>query len=362
MEPYIPPFFFFFFDYGKLIKEIGDAHRELGNLAGSLRNPIINPDLLITPLLTKEAVLSSAIEGTVATVEEVFRYEADVSTLDDEGLRRDAQEIVNYRHALEVSMEEIQKRALGENLLKQAHYILLDSVRGARKNRGYFRSQVVYIGKPGSSIDGASFIPAPPEKIPELLRNWEEYINSKDEKDPLVQIAVAHYQFEAIHPFLDGNGRIGRLVIPLFLCDRGLLPNPILYISEYFETNRDAYIDSLRNVEHKGDWENWIRFFLRGVQIQAVRTQQSIMKIMALYESLRSEIEELGLVYGVPMLDAIFIRPVVNYKYLKGVLGASPQTIYNLLHRFENKGILFQLSERSRNRIYVFRHLIQLLD
>lgn len=362
MEPYIPPLLPPKIEYGGLIKDIGDAHRELGNLAGSLLHPIINPDLLITPLLTKEAVLSSAIEGTVATLEEVFRFEADESTLDDEELRRDAQEIVNYRHALEVSMGELQKRAIGENLLKQAHYILLDSVRGSRKNRGHFRTQIVFIGKPESSIDAASFIPAPPEKIPELMRNWEKYINSQEEQDPLVQIAVAHYQFEAIHPFLDGNGRIGRLVIPLFLCDRGLLPRPILYISEYFEERRDSYIDALRAVEKEGDLHGWIRFFLKGVHIQAARTQESISKIMDLYASLRGRITELGLVYGIPMLDAIFVRPVVHYKYLKRVIGASHQTIYNLLEKFEEGQILFQLPGRKRNRIYVFKELIQLLD
>ena len=362
MEPYLPPFLPPKLEYDGLIREIGDAHRELGNLAGSIRHPIINPNLLITPLLTKEAVLSSAIEGTVATIEQVFRFEADETTLEDEELRRDAQEIVNYRHALEASMDEIQKRAIGENLLKQAHYILLNSVRGSRKNRGYFRTQVVFIGKPGSSIEDASFIPAPPEKIPELMRNWEEYINSQEEQDPLVQIAVAHYQFEAIHPFLDGNGRIGRLVIPLFLCDRGLLPNPILYISEYFETHRDAYIDALRAVEEEKDWNGWIRFFLKGLHIQAARTRESVSKIMALYETLRGRINEYGLVYGIPMLDAIFIRPVVHYKYLKHVLGASPQTIYNLLDKFVEEQILFQLAGRKRNRIYIFKELLELLD
>lgn len=261
MEPFIPPQLPPKIDYSELIEDIAKSHRELGNLSGSLIHPVINPNLLITPLLTKEAVLSSSIEGTVATVEDVFRYEAEDTALQDEEIRRDALEIVNYRHALEEAIDELDKRAIGENLLKRAHYILLDSVRGSRKNRGHFRREMVFIGRPSSSIEDASFIPAPPEKIPELMKNWESYINSTEEKDPLVQIAVAHYQFEAIHPFLDGNGRIGRLIIPLFLCDRKLLNYPILYISEFFDNERDSYIDSLRAVDDNQDWSQWIIFF-----------------------------------------------------------------------------------------------------
>jgi len=149
LEPFIPPLLPPKIDYIELISDIGDAREELGNLTGSLIHPIINPQLLITPLLTKEAVVSSSIEGTIATIEDVFRYEVEVSSLDNEKIRRDAQEIVNYRKALENSLNQLEKRAIGENLLKQAHYILLDSVRGSRKDRGNFRREIVYIGKPG---------------------------------------------------------------------------------------------------------------------------------------------------------------------------------------------------------------------
>ncbi|MBE9479607.1 MAG: Fic family protein [Chloroflexi bacterium] len=361
LEPFIPPILPPEIDYLELITDIGDAREELGNLSGSLIHPVINPQLLITPLLTKEAVVSSSIEGTIATIEDVFRYEVEVSSLEDEEIRRDAQEIVNYRKALEESLSQLEKRAIGENLLKQAHYILLDSVRGSRKDRGNFRREIVYIGKPGAKIEDASFIPAPPEEIPELMKNWESYINSKKEKDPLIQIAIAHYQFEAIHPFLDGNGRIGRLVIPLFLCDRNMLPYPILYISEFFDEQRDQYIDALRSVDENSDWSRWLRFFLTGLRIQALRTQKSVLEIVDLYNSLKEKVISLGSVYGSSMLDLIFIRPAVNYPILKEHLGASPQTIYNLLNKFEEEEILFQVSDRKRNRIYIFKALIQLL-
>jgi Fic family protein len=361
MEPFDPPLLPPAIDYASLIKEIAVAHRELGKVNGSLLHPVINPDLLITPLLTKEAVLSSAIEGTVATVEDVFRYEAEDAELQDREIRTDAQEIVNYRSALEEAMDQLEKRAIGENLLKRSHFLLLDSVRGARKNRGNFRRELVYIGSPRSKIEDASFIPARPERIPELLKNWEIYINSADEKDPLVQIAVAHYQFEAIHPFLDGNGRIGRLVIPVFLCDRDLLRFPVLYISEYFEQNRDEYINCLRAVDERQDWHRWVSFFLTALRTQALRTQLSILEIVNLYNSLREKIATMGSAYAFPMLDLIFVRPVVNYTILKSHLGSSSQTVYNLLEKFENEEILIPFGEKKRNRQYIFPELLNLL-
>lgn len=361
MKPFDPPLLPPKVDYANLIQEIAVAHRELGTLNGALLHPVINPDLLITPLLTKEAVLSSAIEGTKATVEDVFRYEAEGAEIQDQALKADAREIVNYRSALEEAMDQLKKRAIGENLLKRSHYMLLDSVRGARKNRGHFRREIVYIGSPRDTIKDASFIPAPPEKIIDLMKNWETYVNSTEEKDPLVQIAVAHYQFEAIHPFLDGNGRIGRLVIPVFLCDRELLRFPVLYISEFFEKEREEYIESLRAVDHHGDWNRWARFFLKALQTQALRTQNSVLEIIVLYNSLREKISRMGSVYAFPMLDFIFIRPVVNYSLLKKRLGSSAQTVYNLLEKFEGESILVPIGEKKRNRQYIFPELIDLL-
>lgn len=361
MDPYIPPELPPDIDYSQIIGEIARSHRELGNLSGSLIHPVINPDLLITPLLTKEAVLSSSIEGTVATLEDVFRYEADGLAIQDEKIRRDAQEIVNYRRAIEEAMSRLDKRAIGENLLKQAHNTLLDSVRGAMKGRGEFRRELVHIGRAGSPMEEASFVPAPPDAIPELMSNWESYVNSREEKDPLVQVAVAHYQFEAIHPFLDGNGRIGRLIIPLFLCDRNLLEYPILYISEFFDTHRDEYIDSLRAVDEKQDWLQWIRFFLTGLQVQALTTQTSMWKVANLYLELRQKVASMSSAYGAQLLDLIFVRPVVTYSYLKDTLDASPQTIYNLLNRFVAEGILVTVSDRRRNRPFLFRDLLEIL-
>ena len=355
--PLLPPDI----QYAPFVPYLTAAHRELGILSGALIRPVVDPKLLITPLLTKEAVSSSSIEGTMATVEDVFRYEVAEQELHDEELRRDAQEIINYRRAIEASVAELRKRAIGENLLKSAHSILLDSVRGSQKSPGQFRRGFVYIGNRGASIENASFIPAPPEAIPDLMKNWEAYINLNTEGDLLVQIAVAHYQFEAIHPFTDGNGRIGRLVIPLFLVEKHLLPSPVLYISQFFEQNRANYIANLRSVDKEGTWTPWVTFFLEAIRLQALRTTAAIQQITQLYGDLKVQVAGWGTVHGPALLDHIFIRPAVNYTYLTSVLIAAPQTIYNLLDRFEKEGILTVLGHRRRDRIYVFHQLIDLL-
>lgn len=253
--PFIPPNLPPEIDYTSLIKEIGRAHNALGGLNGSLVN-IPNPDLLTTPLLTKEAVLSSRIEGTQATLEDVFKYEAEEEISEEGEKEKDIREIINYRRAMRTAIEELKNRPIGENLIKKLHYDLLNSVRGTNKDRGNLRRMQVYIGLPGASIEDAIYVPPPITELAPLLSNWEKYTNSEQEKDPLVQIGVVHYQFEAIHPFMDGNGRIGRLLIPLFLYQRKFLSYPLLYISEFFEDNRKDYYNLLNCVSEKGDWES----------------------------------------------------------------------------------------------------------
>jgi len=348
-------------NYSSLVKEIGEARDALGTLRGLLIN-IPNLDLLTTPLLTKEAVLSSRIEGTQATLEDVFRHEAEEKISEEGRKEKDIKEIINYRKAMHTAIEELKNRPIGENLIKKIHYILLDSVRGANKDRGNFRRMQVYIGLPGASVEEAIYIPPPITELPSLLSNWEEYINSKKEKDPLVQIGVAHYQFEAIHPFMDGNGRIGRLLIPLFLYQRKLLPHPLLYISEYFERNRRNYYDLLNNVSEKGDWESWLKFFLLAFTVQSLKTQKTVFKILALYEKLKDEIAAINAIYAINLLDIIFATPIVSFVSIRKKLRTkSPQTIYNLLKKFTKVGILKEIPGRKRNKIYIFEQLLDIL-
>lgn len=348
-------------DYSLLIKEIGQAHDALGQLNGLLVN-IPNPDLLTTPLLTKEAVLSSRIEGTQATLKDVFEYEAEAKSSEEDAKERDVREILNYRRAMDIAIDELAKRPIGENLLKRTHHILLDSVRGAHKDRGHFRKSQVYIGPPNSTIDEATYIPPPPAEISPLLSNWEAYINLESEKDVLVQIGVAHYQFEAIHPFMDGNGRIGRLIIPLFLYQRKLLSHPLLYISEYFESRRSDYYDLLNGISKGEGWENWLKFFLQAVAVQSLKTQGTALKILVLYRKLKDAIVQVNAVHAVSLLDIIFASPVISFVSIKKRIRArSYQTIYNLLNKFVALGILKEMPGRKRNRIFIFQQLLDIL-
>lgn len=359
--PFIPPKLPPKIDYTHLIKEIGWAHNNLGKLNGLLIN-IPDPGLLTTPLLTKEAVLSSRIEGTQATLEDVFKYEAEEKISEKKEIEKDIKEIINYREAMSMAIEELKNRPIGENLIKKIHFYLLDSVRGANKDRGNFRRMQVYIAAPGTPIEEATYIPPPITELPPLLSNWASYINSEQEKDPLIQMGIAHYQFEAIHPFMDGNGRIGRLLVPLFLYQRKFLSYPLLYISEFFEKNRKDYYNLLNRVRKEKDWENWIRFFLTALTDQSLKTQVTVIGIITLYNNLKKEIAAVNSVYAINLLDLIFTNPILSFVSIKKRLkNRSYQTIYNLLSKFIKIGILKEVSGRKRNKIYIFQPLIDIL-
>lgn len=359
--PFIPPKLPPKIDYTNLIKEIGQAHNNLGKLNGLLIN-IPNPGLLTTPLLTKEAVLSSRIEGTQATLEDVFKYEAEEKVSEEGEIEKDVREIINYRKAMSLAIDELKNRSIGENLIKKIHFHLLSSVRGANKDGGNLRRIQVYIGAPGTPIEEATYIPPPITEIPSLLSNWESYINSEQEKDPLIQMGIAHYQFEAIHPFMDGNGRIGRLLIPLFLYQRKLLSYPLLYISEFFEKNRKDYYALLKRVSEEENWENWIRFFLTALTDQSLKTQVTVLEIIALHNNLKNKIIAINSAYAINLLDIIFTNPIISFASIKKRLKTkSYQTIYNLLTKFVKIGILKEVSGKRRNRIYVFQKLLDIL-
>ncbi len=244
--PKIPPKI----NYENLVSEIAQAHKSLARL-DALISRLENPQLLSRTFATREAVLSSQIEGTEATLSEVLEQEARDSQKEGTPLEKDFREIINYRLALERGVSMLKEKPLTENFIKELHIILLRSTRGYNKAPGEFRRKLVYIGKPGAGIDKASYVPPLPDAIPELFTNLERYIHSDSERDILIQIGVAHYQFEAIHPFEDGNGRIGRLLISLMLYQKKLLRYPFIYLSEFFEANRRDYYDLLRSVSEQ---------------------------------------------------------------------------------------------------------------
>lgn len=359
-KPYELPYLPVDIDYSAIINKIGKSRTAVGELSGILSHSK-NHHLITTPLLTNEAVLSSKIEGTNATVEDVYAYEAMDSHDTGSEKEKDIQEIINYRKAVNIAVKELKKKPISENFIKKIHYVLMNSVRGQNKQRGEFRKTQVHIGKFGAGIEEATYIPPIATKIPKLFSNWEKYIHSEKEPDEFVQIAIAHYQFEAIHPFLDGNGRIGRLLIPLMLYERKLLPTPVLYISRYFDKHRDEYYAKLNNVSEQAEWIAWIEFFLDAIEDQAISTKSKLLKMENLYEQTKNKMSQINSMYAIELLDILYSKPVITYNSIKNEINASPQTIYNLLDKFCEAKILRKAPDKKRNKSYIFKDLLELI-
>lgn len=329
-----------------LIPLIGKANWQLAEYNGVLTT-LPNPELLLAPLTTQEAVLSSKIEGTQATLGEVLKFEAGQEP-ELESRRQDIREIMNYRRALREAEEELRNRPFNLNLLLRLHATLLDSVRGRNKARGSFRAEQNWIGALGSKIEEAQFVPpAPGESLLHAMYNWENYYHLQ-RPDTLVQLAIVHAQFEILHPFLDGNGRLGRILIPIYLCEKGLLAHPVFYMSAYLESNRENYVERLRSLGRvEGAWNHWVEFFLEGLIEQAKANVIKARQIHNLYEELKRQILELThSQYAVPLLDNMFEQPIFRSSHLvvKGNMPSRPM-IMNMLGRLKKADILKTLAE-----------------
>ncbi|MFA6305226.1 MAG: Fic family protein [Candidatus Gracilibacteria bacterium] len=322
-----------------------------------------NPEIIQRTFETKEAVLSSKIEGTQATFDEVLMFDAQDVKSEENEKEKDYREIFNYRFAIKHGKNLLEKRPLAENVIKDLHRILLNSVRGQNRAPGQFRKCQVFIGAYGATIDEAMFVPPEPQHIPELFSNLEKYIHSEKVIDPLIQVAIAHYQFEAIHPFMDGNGRVGRLLIPLFLYEKKITASPNIYISEFLEEHRDVYYQLLRNVSEKGDWIPWIKFFLDAVYEQTKITLERVVKIEKLYQDLKEKMPEINSIYANSFLDAIFIKPTFVTKSIKKIAKiTNNQTLYTVIEKFiEFKIITDVIPKKARNKIYVFSDLRKII-
>ncbi|MGI8482598.1 MAG: Fic family protein [Chthoniobacterales bacterium] len=347
-----------------LIPLLGAANRALAHYDGVLYG-VPNPEVLLAPLTTQEAVLSSKIEGTQATLGEVFKFEAGEQPK-DESRQQDIQEIINYRKALRTAEEELKTRPFNLNLLLRLHSILLDSVRGQNKARGHFRTTQNWIGMPGCPIEKAQFVPPDPMLVPGSLDNWETYYHSES-LDPLVQLAIVHAQFEIIHPFLDGNGRLGRILIPLFLAEKEILSRPMFYLSAYLEQNRDEYIERLRAIGRSDrGWDEWAAFFLRALTDQARANAEKACAIMDLYENLKQGILTLThSQFSVPLLDQIFERPIFQSNHLNfDHPRPSRQAIFALLRTLRDAGILKVVREGGgrRGQVLALAELVNLCE
>ncbi len=351
-------------EWEPLIPLIGKANRALAYYDGIL-GVLSNPDVLLSPLTTQEAVLSSKIEGTQATLGEVLRFEAGEAPK-EESRRLDIEEIMNYRRAMRLAESELQTRPFSLNLLKKLHGTLLTGVRGRDKAKGQFRTTQNWVGAPGSPIEEASFVPPDPMLLMECLDNWEKYYHL-DRPDPLVQLAIVHAQFEIIHPFLDGNGRLGRMIIPLFLYEKRLLSRPTFYISAYLEDHRDEYVERLRLLGVGPDaWNQWVGFFLTALHEQAQANTAKARQIFDLYERLKSRVIDLThSQFAVPLLDQMFKQPVFPSNILDDLPGMPTKAaILTLLNKLKKGGVLKVMREGSgrRPQVLALAELINLCE
>jgi Fic family protein len=347
-----------------LIPLIGRANRALAQYDGVLYG-LPNPEILLAPLTTQEAVLSSRIEGTQATFGEVLKFEAGEAPA-QESKRLDIQEIINYRKAMGAAEQSLVKRPFNLNLLLQLHSLLMDSVRGRDRGRGHFRKVQNWIGDSGTPIERAHFVPPRPEVLNEFLDNWEKYYHS-DAPDPLVQLAVVHAQFEILHPFVDGNGRLGRLIVPLYLYEKQVLSRPMFYLSSYLEGHRDEYIRRLRALgRQKGAWDRWIDFFLTALIEQAAENSKKARDILQLYVRLKERV--IGIThsqFAVPLLDKFFQRPIFQGVDLEGLPNSpSKQAISTLLNRMKDARILRVVRKGAgrRGQVLALAELVNLCE
>ena len=338
-------------DYRLLLPLVGQANAALARYDGLLQG-IPNPAVMLSPLTTQEAVLSSKIEGTQATVDEVLQQEAG---LIQEGEKyKDIQEISNYRQALYSAREYLKDYPIRLGFVRELHRVLMSSVRGQDKTPGEFRLDQNWIGKHGCSMDEASFVPPNPVQLPDFLQAWERYLDN-DDVDFLLQTAVVHAQFELLHPFKDGNGRIGRILIPLFLYQKRALSQPMFYLSEYLESNREAYYFHLKAISADGDWNGWIAFFLKAIAVQAGKNSERVAAIQSLYAEMKQAIQTAThSQYTVHLLDAIFSKPIFRSSDLTAQLlqafSIHEKTTTGLLRQMKEAGILRELQAGSGRR------------
>ncbi len=361
MDPCIPdllPIDYSGWNLNKLLLNVGNANAKLAEYNGILTNPAINTAIFLSPFETNEAVLSSKIEGTVTTLDEILKY--DASMIEE---NKDIIEVVNYRSAMRASRMWIERgMPINQSLICEIQKELLHNVRGFNKKPGEIRMEQVWIGAPGTSIDEADYIPPSPTNVPIFLDNLFDFLKNK-EIDPLLQTAILHAQFEIIHPFNDGNGRTGRILIPLLLWERGKLPAPTFYISEFLEKNRNEYSKRLLEITQKGEWENWVYFFLRAIENQAATNSERALKIIDLYNDSKKIIIENGSKTCIVCLDSIFTSPLFTSKQFRDVNNLNSQTANRVLHLYSNLNLVTMIKKGSGRApdYYAFLPLLDII-
>lgn len=338
---------------------LSKADRALARLDG-ITTVLPNPDLFIGMYVKKEALLSSQIEGTEVSMQGILEFEANLIPKDN---INEVKQVINYIKAMNYGLERIKDFPMSLRLIKEIHKTLLEGTRGSHRTPGEFKKSQNWIGPPGSTIVNATYIPPPPDMMLSLMEDFEKYFYAKDKIPDLVRIALIHAQFETIHPFLDGNGRIGRLLITFYLIWKKILTKPILYLSFYLKKNRTAYYDLLMKIRTEGDWEQWIKFFLKGVYATCDEATNTAHEIIKLKERLLLKIYENAItsIYAVRLLDLLFETPLVSVKNAIDILKISSVAINQLIKKFEQIGILQEITGKKRYRKYVFKDYVDII-
>lgn len=330
-------------NWQKLLPLAGRANAALARYDGMLQT-LQNPGLLLSPITVNEAVLSSRIEGTQATLDEVFEHDAGIEA--PENRRGDIEEISNYRAAVREAEAALAERPLSLSLIKAIHQRLMQGVRGRDKSPGAFRTEQNLVGRPGATIETARFVPPNPVLLQQGLDEWASYLIDQTE-DPILQAGIAHAQFEILHPFKDGNGRIGRMLIPLVLHQRRALSRPMFYLSEYLEARRTEYYDRLLAITEDGDWQGWLEFFVDAVVAQAESNLAKVQAVRDLYDDMRRQfVEVTHSQYAMSAVDTFFARPVIRANDFRELAGFNSRvTANNMLRQLEAAGLIRRIRE-----------------
>lgn len=342
---------------GELLTKLIDANKKIATLEG-LSSRIPNMELFISMYVRKEALLSSQIEGTQCTLEDIL------NPLIEDNTNRDVSDVVNYIRANEFALERLKTLPLCNRLIKETHAVLLESVRGQEKNPGEFRYSQNWIGGQGSTLKNARYIPPNPEDMLTAMSDLEKYINSDDTLDPLIQAALIHYQFETTHPFLDGNGRVGRLLIMLFLMEKGILSTPALYISYYLKMNRIEYYDRMTQVRRTGDYEQWISFFLQAFADSAEDAIHTIDRLTALHDKSTKLFDSLTKRQRTSVLKVFSYlesNPIIDIQKTATTLEMSYNTVSKVVSILIEDGILKQTDKSGKAKIYSYTEYLDIL-
>ena len=341
----------------QLVGTLSRADFVLGKLARE-GSKLPNPHLLMRPFITREAVLSSKIEGTHATIGEVLAHNAGVDVKQNPD---DLQEVQNYITALDFGLKRLSELPLSLRLIKEIHEQLMQGVRGSHATPGEFRKSQNWIGPPGCTLNTAKFVPPPVDQLMDCLGEFEKFLHDR-QLPPLIHIALCHYQFEAIHPFLDGNGRIGRLLVGLLLIEQKMLPSPLLYLSAFFEATRDEYYRQLFSVSSKGSWQDWLIYFLNGIAVQSEDALSRAERMNDLLNKWKLQVASAASNVPVNIVEHFAVNPYLTIKKISEELGIAYSTAERGVRKLANENIIQQIGDSKRDKVYCATEILSILE